>query len=101
MTQHCTRCGKGLEPGAVYTVRVAEGRVRKCLRCAVLHRPMLRRSLWVAVIVGTALTALNQGDVLLDGGLTGSLVWKISLTYVVPFCVATYAGLANAHGSGE
>ena len=43
----------------------------KCRRCAMLHGPMLRRSLRVALVVGAALTALNQGDVLLEHGLSG------------------------------
>lgn len=47
-----------------------------------------RRSLVVAVIVGTALNAINQGDVWLASGALN--YWKIALTYLVPFCVATY-----------
>ena len=47
-----------------------------------------RRSLIVAMVVGTILNAINQGDVLLAGG---KLNWiKIVLSYVVPYCVATY-----------
>jgi hypothetical protein len=61
----------------------------------------LRRSFWVAVVVGSLLTALNQGDVLLEHGVSGHLVWKIPLTYVVPFCVATYGALANARGAND
>jgi hypothetical protein len=47
-----------------------------------------RRSLAVAAIVGTALNAINQGDVWLVGGALD--YWKMALTYLVPFCVATY-----------
>jgi hypothetical protein len=58
---------------------------------------MLARSARVAVVVGTLLVLLNQGDALLgDGQLPAALVWKIPLTYVVPFCVATYGALGNA-----
>lgn len=50
--------------------------------------PVLRRSLVVSAIVGTILTAINQGDVILAGDMP--TLWKVALTYVVPFCVATY-----------
>ena len=57
---------------------------------------MLRRSLVAAMVVGSALTLLNQGDTLLSGQGTAALFWKIPLTYCVPFCVATYGALANS-----
>ena len=97
----CDSCRRKLENGKGYTVRTPRGRVRKCLRCAMIHGPMLRRSLYVALIVGSLLTALNQGDVLLNQGVSGALVWKIPLTYAVPFCVATYGALANARGATD
>jgi hypothetical protein len=42
----------------------------------------------VALIVGTILNLINQGDVFLDDGKVN--LAKIVLTYVVPCCVATY-----------
>ena len=56
---------------------------------------MLKRSLVASVVVGTILTALNQGDAIVSGQLAGALFWKIPLTYCVPFLVATYGALAN------
>ncbi|MEM7666455.1 MAG: nitrate/nitrite transporter NrtS [Pseudomonadota bacterium] len=50
--------------------------------------PVLRRSLVVSIVVGTILVAINQGDVILSG--TEPVIWKVVLTYIVPFCVATY-----------
>lgn len=47
-------------------------------------------------VVGTALTALNQGDAILLGQFSGALAWKIPLTYCVPFLVATYGALSNS-----
>ena len=64
--------------------------------CGPRHGPMLRRSAIVAVIVGTILTFLNQGDTLLAGEWNNALYWKIPLTYCVPFLVATYGSLAAA-----
>lgn len=51
-----------------------------------------RRSLFVALIVGTALNAINQGDVLITGGDVSML--KIALTFIVPYCVATYGAVS-------
>lgn len=50
--------------------------------------PVLRRSLGVSIVVGTILVAINQGDVILSGA--EPVIWKVVLTYIVPFCVATY-----------
>jgi hypothetical protein len=68
----------------------------RCLRCALTYRPMLRRSFLTAIVVGTVLTAINQGTTLLDGNLPASLAWKVPLTYAVPFCVATWGALVNS-----
>jgi len=56
---------------------------------------MLRRSLMVAAVVGTIITLLNQGDIILAGYWKTVLYWKIPLSYCVPFCVATYGALSN------
>ncbi len=58
--------------------------------------PVAKRSLGVAIVVGTILTAINQGDVILSGQMP--VIWKVLLTYLVPYLVATYgayAALAN------
>jgi hypothetical protein len=52
---------------------------------------IVRRSLIVAAVVGTVLNLINQGDALLTGGPL--VVWKIALTYLVPYCVATYGSV--------
>lgn len=48
----------------------------------------------VALVVGTVLSAVNQGHVLLagDGGL-GTWI-RIGINYLVPFCVASIGFLA-------
>ena len=53
----------------------------------------IKRSLIVAVVVGTILNLINQGDVV-SGHATFDLL-KCVLTYLVPFCVSTY-GSASA-----
>ena len=99
----CERCGRSYGKGWSFAFKNAvppgaadEGVIIKCSRCAVLHRPMLRRSLLVAVAVGTILTLLNQGDILFTGSWNSALYWKVPLTYCVPFCVATYGALSNS-----
>jgi hypothetical protein len=54
--------------------------------------PASRRWLVVALIVGTALNLINQGDALLSGAQP--VVWKLILTYAVPFVVASYGSYA-------
>ncbi|MGH9671350.1 MAG: nitrate/nitrite transporter NrtS [Terriglobales bacterium] len=56
---------------------------------------MLWRSTVIAAVVGTVLTAINQGDLLFRGALTSNLLWKVPLTYAVPFVVATLAALSG------
>lgn len=52
----------------------------------------LRRSLVVALVVGTALNFINQGPEMFSG--KWPVVWKLALTYVVPFLVASYGSYA-------
>lgn len=56
---------------------------------------MLKRSAIAGVVVGSILTLLNQGDMLILGQWDNALYWKVPLTYCVPFLVATYGALAN------
>jgi hypothetical protein len=51
-----------------------------------------KRSLVVALIVGTILNLINQGDALVAGA---RLNWtKLILTFVVPYAVATYGAVS-------
>ena len=50
----------------------------------------------MALVVGTILNLINQGDALLGGG---PLDWtKIVLTFAVPYCVATYGAVSYRLG---
>lgn len=88
MHAHCARCAR---PPAFDL-----GGTPLCARHALTRPPMLRRSLITAIVVGTVLVAINQGNVLLDGHFPAALWWKIPLTFVVPFCVATWGALINS-----
>lgn len=50
-----------------------------------------RRSFYAALVIGTLLNLINQGDALLG---EGEINWlKLGLTYCVPYCVATYGAV--------
>ena len=51
-----------------------------------------RRSFVVALLVGTILNLINQGDALLDAHPLN--LAKLLLTYLVPYCVATYGAVS-------
>jgi hypothetical protein len=62
----------------------------------VLHRPHLRKTVRIALIVGTVLFCINQLDVVLSGRAT-TVVWlKAGLTYCVPFVVSNIGVLIGA-----
>ncbi len=50
-----------------------------------------KRALMTALVVGSILTMINHGDVILAGGSINYL--KVALTYCVPFCVTTWGAL--------
>jgi hypothetical protein len=52
------------------------------------------RGLRVAAVVGTILVAINHGDLIATGTMSIESVWKILLTYCVPYFVSTYANVA-------
>lgn len=87
----CHRCSRSLT-GKGFIL----GGETRCAGCALLYGPMLRRSFYTATVVGTFLTAVNQGNILLQGEFPAALYWKIPLTFCVPFCVATWGALGNA-----
>jgi len=68
-------------------------KLMRCRRHAVTYRPVCGRAIAVALVVGTILVVINQGDVLVGGHLTALVAAKIVLTYLVPFSVSTYSAL--------
>lgn len=51
------------------------------------------RSLKLALVVGTALNLINQGDALF--GTAAITWWKLAMTYAVPYLVSTYASVTT------
>ena len=91
------RCGRcGVTCGQYFQLERRTGPAGLCLRCALSERPLLARSFRVALVVGTVLTGINQGEVIASGTWTPALAWKIPLTYTVPFIVAMWGALTSA-----
>jgi hypothetical protein len=55
----------------------------------------LKKALWTGLVVGTILTAINQGDLILSGQAPPA--WKVILTYIVPYCVTTWGAITGKH----
>ena len=52
-----------------------------------------KKAIVTALVVGTILTAINHGDVILSGLVPAA--WKVILTYCVPFCVTTWGAITG------
>ncbi len=52
------------------------------------HPSHLRKTVAIALVVGTVLFIINQLDVVLRGDATAAVWIKSAVTYVVPFCVS-------------
>ena len=96
-TTLCANCNRRkLSAGLTFAIKTNETESLRCWLCALKNPAMLRRSFYTAIVVGTGLTLLNQGDTILSGAWPGALYWKVPLTFGVPFCVATWGALSNA-----
>lgn len=62
------------------------------------HPDIVRRSLKVGLVVGTILAAINHGDRIIAMNLDLASGCKIILTYLVPYCVSTWASVQTARG---
>ena len=54
-----------------------------------------KTGLKMAVVVGTILTLINQGNILFAANWQDVHLPKLLLTFCVPYCVAIYAGTAS------
>ena len=72
--------------------------LKQVCRCAVTEG-VPKRSLIVALVVGTILNLINQGDALLGGG--GVDVTKLLLTFLVPYAVCTYGAVSSRLGHAD
>lgn len=60
----------------------------------VRSRPVVRRALGYAVVVGSVLVSINHGDALLRGELDSARLLRIGLTVMVPYVVSTLSSVA-------
>jgi hypothetical protein len=74
-----------------------EGTVARCIRLSVSDG-IPRMSFFAALVVGTILNIINQGDVILAGEAPQYL--KGGLTFLVPYCVATYGAVSSRWNGG-
>lgn len=57
------------------------------------ERHILQNALRIALVVGTILNAVNQGQAIFAGA---GISWgHFLLNYLVPYCVATYSAVKN------
>lgn len=56
---------------------------------ALRHPVTMKRAVKVGAVVGSILVAINQADLLLLGIMPP--IWKIVLTYLVPYSVSSYS----------
>jgi hypothetical protein len=74
--------------------------MREALR--ICMRPEhLRRTIGIAVVVGTILFLINQADVVLRGDATAVTWLKVGLSYCVPFIVSNLGLLAGKRAEAE
>ena len=52
-----------------------------------------KRALKMTVVVGLILAFINHGDSLISGGMTTAEWIKVALTFLVPYCVSTFASV--------
>ncbi len=57
---------------------------------------IVKRSLRVSAVVGSLLALINHGDKIIALTLDTPILLKIALTYLVPYCVATWAAVQTA-----
>ena len=66
---------------------------KSVLRLAV-SRPVVRRALMFALLVGSLQICINHGDAILRGDIDGVRLIKMALTASVPYVVSTLSSVA-------
>mgnify|MGYP003679701454 CR=1 FL=1 len=58
-----------------------------------LSRAVVKRAARVAFVVGLVLAVINHGDTILSGTSDFGTVWRVLLTFCVPYSVSTYSSV--------
>ncbi len=64
-------------------------------------RPVVRRSLKYAVVVGSLLIAINHSDALLAGEVGLGRLARMVLTMMVPYAVSTLASVSTSRDAAR
>jgi len=67
-------------------------RIIEFIKVALL-KDVVFMALKMSLIVGSILALINHGDAVLEGTLTHENLYKIALTFLVPYCVSTYSSV--------
>ena len=62
-------------------------------RAIAFEASVRKRAFKIAMLVGSILAVINHGDALLSGDASATVWIKIVLTFVVPYCVATFSSV--------
>ncbi len=95
----CCRHGEGARLAFQFAAR--SGSVRKCWWCALVHPPMLWRSVKIGIVVGSVLAVINHGGVLVRGEFQCALgpcwwrrIWQLPSIMVIGVGAALSTSLA-------
>ncbi len=58
-------------------------------------KPVIRKALLSALIVGSILVAINHGDTIVSGQVDGTRILRIILTMIVPYVVSTVSSVST------
>jgi hypothetical protein len=75
------------------------GRARRALGHP--SAPAPRRTITIALVVGTILTAINHADVIARGDASPATLAKAALNYLVPFIVSNLGLLVGTRGGSS
>jgi thiamine transporter ThiT len=57
------------------------------------ERSVIDRAIKMAVVVGTILGVIKHWDAIVSGHFTAKTLAQVGLTYLVPYCVSTFASV--------
>ncbi|NBC82879.1 MAG: SpoIIE family protein phosphatase [Bacteroidetes bacterium] len=67
----------------------------KIFTSVAIHPNIVKRALWVALVVGIVLNLINQGNSVFAGDLSQLSTQKLVLTFMVPYLVSTFSSVLS------
>ena len=67
----------------------------------VTHPAHVRKTITIALVIGSIFVAINQVPLFLSGHADGILLAKAVMTYLTPFCVSNYSILVATRVRGR